>query len=314
MKKYHYGNENLLIYSKGSHLCVNNNQSTSQLTLKGVLPDSLSLIKRALRSDIHNAIMCEYILIVVLKGKLLFFRSGKLIKELTIDRGSRPLRYGIACLGSQLFYGDYWMNPDRVETNIYKVDLKTFKKEIYFSFDHIQHIHFIQKDNLVNDSLLIGTGDSDSESGIYQFDIKTKQIKTILEGSQKYRVVSVIQDKEYLIWGTDAPNDDNYIYRFNRQNKELECLKKIDGPAYYSTVTKRGYMYIATTIEDRVQHRAVIYESKDNGSTWSIYKEFKKDIWHYRYFGYGIIEFMIGQEYFDKLLFHTIGLKEKGLT
>lgn len=310
MKKYHFGNRDILVYSRGNHVYIENDQSITRLHLKEVLPDTLSLIKRAMRSDIHNVIMCGDILIIVLKGKLLFFRYGKCIKELPLDRGKRPLRDGIVCLENQFFYGDYWMNPDRIEINIYKVDLSTFKKEIYFSFKHIQHIHFIQKDNFMNDSLLIGTGDKDSESGIYQLDTKTKKITTILEGSQKYRVVSVIQYKEYLIWGTDAPNNDNYIYRFDRKKKELECLKKIDGPAYYSTVTKKRYMYIATTVEDRKRHRAIIYESKDNGFTWTVYKKFKKDIWHCRYFAYGIIEFMTGQEYFNELLFNRIGLKE----
>lgn len=309
MKKYHYGNKNTLIYSSGNRVYIENNGTTTHLTLKELLPYSQSLIGRAMRSDIFNVIMCENILIVVLKGKLLFFRLGKLIKEVSIERGKRPLRDGIICLNNQFFYADYWINPHRVETNIYKIDLSTFKKEIFFSFNHIQHIHFIQKDNLVNDSLLIGTGDSDSESGIYQLDIKSKKVKTILEGSQKYRVVSIIQFEEYIIWGTDAPNDDNYIYRFNRKNKKLDCLKRIDGPAYYSTVTKKGYMYIATTVEDRKRHQAILYESRDNGLTWNIYERFKKDIWHCRYFGYGIIEFITGQNYFDKLLFNKVGLK-----
>ena len=310
MKKYHYGNKNTFIYSSGNRIYIENDQSIIQLVLKTVLPDSLALIKRIIRSDIFNAIMCGDILIVVLKGKLLFFRFGELIEEVPIDRGKRPLRDGIVCLKNQFYYGDYWINPDRIETNIYKIDLLTFKKEIYFSFNHIQHIHFIQKDNFINDSLLIGTGDSDNESGIYQFNTKSKKIKTILEGSQKYRVVSVIQFEEYIIWGTDAPNDDNHIYRFHRKDKELECLRKIDGPAYYSTVTKKGYMYIATTVEDRKRHQAIIYESKDNGFTWTVYKKFKKDIWHCRYFGYGTIEFIAGQKYFNELLFNEIGLKE----
>jgi len=310
MKKYYFGNRDIVVYARGNNIYIKNDKSTTQLHLKEVLPDTLSLIKRAMRSDIHNVIMCGDILIIVLKGKLLFFRSEKFIKILPIDRGKRPLREGIVCLENQFFYGDYWMNPDRIKTNIYKIDLSTFKKEVYFSFRHIQHIHFIQKDYFIKGSLLIGTGDRDSESGIYQLDTKTKTIKTILEGSQKYRVVSIIQFKEYLIWGTDAPNHDNYIYRFNRKSQELECLKKISGPAYYSTVTKKGYMYIATTVEDRKRHQAMIYESKDNGVTWAVYKKFKKDIWHCRYFGYGVIEFMTGQEYFDKLFFNTIGLKE----
>lgn len=309
MKKYHYANENVLIYSSGNRLYIQEGESTTSLLVKEVLPDSLSLIRRMLRSDIHNAIMCKDTLIVVVRGKLLFYRSGKPVGQLLIIRGKRPLRDGIVCFGNDLFYGDYWMNPQRDKANIYRVDLLTLKQEIFFSFDRVQHIHFVQKDHLFVESLLIGTGDRNNECGIYRLDTRSGEIETLLEGSQKYRLVSVIQVKEYLIWGTDAPNEDNYIYRFDRKNKVLKRLQKIGGPAYYSALTKKGYMYIATTIEQRGRHQAIIYESKDKGLTWNEYEKFQKDIWHCRYFGYGIIEFISGQEYCDKLFFNKIGLK-----
>jgi len=310
MKKYHVKDDDRLIYSDGFSIVEEGRSSIKKFSVSGVLPDLFSLVKRILRTDIHSIKICNDYLVVILKGKLRFYRRHEVVKEFTIGRGSRPLRNGVVCLNNQLFYGDYWSNPEKLDVNIYRIDVKTLEREIFYSFKHVRHIHFLQEDLFLDNSLLIGTGDSDSESGLFQLNIKTKKLEIILEGSQDTRVVSVIQHKEYLIWGTDAPNVENYIYKYNRKTKELNRLIEIDGPAYYSTITKKGYMYIATTVENRHKHNAIIYESKDYGNNWTEYKKFKKDIWHSKYFGYGIIEFIEGQESSDKLFFNKIGLSE----
>jgi len=310
VKKFHCANENLLVYSTDNQIHIQNAESEVVFPVNEVLSDSFSLLKRLLRSEIHNVLLCGDVVVVVLKGKLLFYKENRLRKELPIKRGKRPLRAGVVCYGDQLYYGDYWMNPERSEVNIHRVDLNTFEEELFYSFGHVQHIHFIQPDRWVEGSLIVGTGDRDHECGIYRIDTDTKEVETIAEGNQTYRLVSVLQHEEYMIWGTDAPNEQNYIYRLNRKSKVLERIRKIEGPAYYSAMSRGNDMYIATTVEQRDRHSAVIYKSKDFGKSWSEYRRFKKDIWHCRYFGYGIIEFIQGQEHRDELYYNAIGLKQ----
>jgi hypothetical protein len=309
MKKFHFINKDFLTYSENNILYLDNDKK-ELLTFYGILPDAFFLLKRLLRNGVHAAKMCQDTLIVILKGKFVLFKNNRLVKEIDIDRGSRPLRNGVECISGRMYYGDYWSNSERQAVNIYKVDLKTFKKEKFYTFSHVRHIHFIQQDRINKDILLIGTGDSDSESGIYSLNVKTKEFAPIVEGSQKFRAVSILQNNNSLFWGSDDPDSENYIYQLNRDTQELRQICKIDGPAYYSTRNKKGEMFIATTIEDRKRHKAIIYKSNDGGQSWSVYKKFKKDLWHDKYFGHGIIEFIDGQENYDELIYNTVGLKE----
>jgi hypothetical protein len=93
----------------------------------------------------------------------------------------------------------------------------------------------------------------------------------------------------------------------NLANGKLKKLKKIAGPAYYSTTTLNGEMYLATTVEDRKKHKAIIYSSK-HSSDWFVYEKFKKDPFHTMYFGYGVINFIYGQSNLGELLYSIDGL------
>lgn len=269
-----------------------------------------NILKRLFRIGVFKLAHDDLHFIVVIKKKILIYIKDKLFSTIDIEKGSRPLKDGLCLINRNIFYGDYWGNKDRVPVNIYKIDLMTGAKDVFYSFYHIRHIHFIQPDKLDEDYLLIGTGDLNNESGIYRLNIITKELIILGEGAQKYRAVSIIQRDNVLIWGSDDPDSDNYIYKFYRDTQILKRIRKIDGPSYYSTENKKGDMFIATTIENRQRHKAIIYKSSDEGQNWSIYKEFKKDIWSSKYFGYGVIEFIDGQEKYEKLLYNTVGLKE----
>jgi hypothetical protein len=173
-----------------------------------------------------------------------------------------------------------------------------------------RHIHFVCTDLNNKEWIYFGTGDYDNEPGLYKLNIETKKIEIIGEGDQKWRAVDLIQYDNKLIWGTDCEYDQNYIFSYNLSNGHLSRIATIPGPAYYTTRDKLGNLYIGTTIEDRKKHKACILKSND-GQSWKIIKEFKKDMWHSKLFGYGVIEFIHGQENLNKLYYNLVGLKEK---
>ena len=309
MKKFHCDCNNNVIFSRGKKVyCFKNTRKL--FNIQRILPDYFSLIRRLFRSEIHNIKCINNNFLISVKGKILFYKNQKKVFQVKIDQGSRPLRQGIEVLNNKMFYGDYWKNIENQSVNLYSVDIYTFKKEIFYTFLNVRHIHFVQKDKLNQNTLLIGTGDSDSESGIYALNILNTEISVIGEGSQKYRAVSILQVGNKLVWGSDDHNGSNHIYSFDRDSSKLTCLHEIGGPAYYSTINSEGDLFIATTIEDRKRHSAIIYTSNNQGKNWSIHKVFKKDIWHLKYFGYGVIEFISGQEKHKKLFYNLVGLKE----
>lgn len=267
------------------------------------------LYNRALRHGIHNFYKInDSIDCITVKGRILFYKNKKLLNILVLENGSRPLRNGIVYKDEYIIYSEYYGNKNRDPINLYKYKFIEDRKKILYTFDNIRHIHFIQQDINNPNSIYIGTGDLDEECGVYKFDLINFDIRKIGGGSQIWRAVSILQNEKMLYWGTDDPDGRNYIMKYDLQENTLERIQEIDGPAYYSTITKNNDMFIATTIEDRKRHRAIIYKSLD-GEKWDEHMEFKKDIFHTKYFGYGLVEFINNRGELDKLMYNLNGLK-----
>lgn len=272
---------------------------------------NLVLYNRLCRHGIHNVIYLEEDFIaVIIKGKILILNIDKsiVVNEYTI-KGNRPLRNGFILYEDNLIFGEYYGNKNREPVRIKLVNYKNSHINDLLVFDNIRHIHFIQQDIDNAEKFFVGTGDKDNESAIYKFNLENKRLTRIGGGAQKWRAVSILQKDNYIFWGSDCPYKQNYIYRYNRNNGNLNRLNPIDGPAYYSTQNKSGDLFIATTVEDRKKHRAIIYHSQ-NGDNWKELIEFKKDIFPEKLFGYGVIEFIRGQEQLEDLYINLRGLKE----
>lgn len=302
-----------IYYSIGNKIKVSNNGEDNlkkyiEIKELGIL-NYFELYNRLLRHGIHNFYKInEEIDCVVIRWKILFFKNRNHFRCLNLEDGPRPMRNGIIFKEDYIVYTEYYGNKDRKPVNIYKYNFIEDRKEILYTFNNIRHIHCIHED--INDlnNIYIGTGDFDEECGIYKLNLKSFDMEKIGAGSQIWRAVSILQNNNSLYWGTDDPIGENYIMKYNLENDELERIKKIDGPAYYSTITKNNNMFIATTIEDRKKHKAIIYRSS-NGDSWDKYMEFKKDIFHEKYFRYGSIEFINNQNELHELTYNLNGLK-----
>ena len=267
------------------------------------------LYNRLFRHGIHNFYKInEDIDCIVIKKKILFYKNRKNFRKLDIENGSRPLRNGITFKEDSIIYSEYYGNSDREPINVYKYNFIEDKKEILYTFNNIRHIHCIEEDINDPDNIYIGTGDLDEECGIYRFNLKNSTMRKIGGGSQIWRAVSILQNNNSLYWGTDDPIGENYIMKYNLEDDKLEKIQEINGPAYYSTITKNNGMFIATTIENRKKHKAIIYRTTD-GQKWDKYTEFKKDIFNTKLFGYGSIEFINNQCELEELIYNLNGLK-----
>ncbi len=311
--------KNNFVYQKNNSLYITNSTEDhshhSLIFKRNKLSDILipNLLERLLRKETHNVLpISTHRYVVVIKHYILTLENGKIIHEHRINFGSRPIQRGICVLpDNSIIYGDYWSNPDRIPVNLYisRDEGKSWQTLWTSKKEFARHIHFVKPVKNEDRKIYFGTGDYNHEPGIYKMNIDTKKVTPIGEGNQKLRAVDIIQKDNQLIWGTDCEYDQNFIYSYHLNTKQITKLAPIDGPAYYTAVNKKGDMFIGTTIEDRKKHRACIYQSTD-GIGWKIYKEFKKDIWSTKYFGYGVIEFIHGQENLNKLYYNLKGLKE----
>lgn len=130
-------------------------------------------------------------------------------------------------------YGDYWGNLEMEEVGVYYCDGTKAQKVFAFPAGKIRHIHGLCPD-AENGRILICTGDSDAESGIWEAKAGFRDVQPLLVGEQRFRTCAAYPVKNGILYATDTPLGDNYIYHYNETTKELTELYALNGPCIYS--------------------------------------------------------------------------------
>lgn len=196
-------------------------------------------------------------------------------KVLSDAKGSRPLN--VAKYGDGIIFGEYFSNPGREKVRIINITSEGEVRNLY-TFDNgtIRHVHNCIYDRF-NSSWIILTGDLDDESSLCALDEKLNMQK-ILHGSQRFRAVSVILLKDYIILPTDTPLEENFIQAIDRRTGDVRILNKMIGSAFH-TYHDEDLMLISTVTEPSLINKtkeAAIYASLD-GLKWIDLLRFKKD-------------------------------------
>jgi len=152
-----------------------------------------------------------------------------------------------------IVYGEYWGNPQKEAVAIYgRNQFGTWKKLYEFPKETVCHIHNIIPDRYRN-VVLILTGDSDQESGIWKATNNFNEVVPLLVGKQLYRSCCLYPMKNEILYATDTPLEQNYILKIKLKNEkanyyEIEEVCKIDGPSIFST-TYNGRIVFSTSVE-----------------------------------------------------------------
>ncbi|WP_412522691.1 hypothetical protein [Shewanella chilikensis] len=227
--------------------------------LFGVL-SKFRLFERLFRLEPRCAVLIEEnLLLLSYRGSC--FRvdidNGKVEVEIKYRDGmANPLFFSVINdidgMQRSIVFGDYWGNPDRDVVKIYIRFLgRNSKWSVLteFSAGEVTHIHNIVED-IKRDRLLILTGDSDSESAIWEYSLSDPHPKKIVGGSQLYRACSCYVDGDYLFYGTDSPQEINYLVRLCLKTLEVRKLAILEGPIIYSTKTNRNFIFSSSVEAD----------------------------------------------------------------
>lgn len=160
-----------------------------------------------------------------------------------------------------VLYGEYFSNHNKEEVSIYQRNSEGEWNVVYtFLPGKINHIHgiFPGKDNR---DYIVVTGDSNQESAIWWFSKDFKNSRIIAGGDQCYRSCAAFPYESGIIYATDTPLEDNYIYyiEFDKdsdisESKYMEPrvhkkLYKISGPCIYGTKLNNDNYIFATSVE-----------------------------------------------------------------
>jgi hypothetical protein len=251
--------------------------------------------RRLVRAGVHHLAKISGNEWVGIANKDFFFVdiSGKQFRKGDPVIGSRPLN--LESVGGNLFYGEYRSNNERSVVSIWKSEDKANTWKAVWQFNTVRHVHGVFFDKFA-DSWWVTTGDYGDEAAIWKSDDSFRSLHKVVGGAQQFRAIDLVFTERYVFFGTDSPDDPNYICRINRKDFSLERLKRVGGPVFHGT-SVGGFLFFSTAVEPsdvNTDPHAVIWYSKD-GENWRELLRFRKDRWAKKYFQYGQVLFPAGK-------------------
>ena len=289
-------------------------------------------LRRLLRIGIRSAIAIDNHSIIISVGCKLYELSldtGQLSKGFSLRSGVRPLIFseikGITGFKDSIYFGEY--NTDNFEKNeiaIYKrVAIDNWKKVYTFPKGTVNHIHNIIADKF-RDCVWIFTGDFDDAAAIWRCDNGFSNLNRVYCGDQRYRGCIAFALKDGIVYATDTPYSQNYVYQVTDDGKIL-TLKEISGSCIYGCRCNDN-IYFSTTVEPDGRNQTLlrllfdykigagikdryarIYELNELGKIEEIYKA-KKDFLPF-IFQFGAFKFPNGNNHSRNLYFEPVALK-----
>lgn len=274
------------------------------------------LASRLFREGFHALAVCPSGQIVgAVPGAIVTLAPGATDFHVThtIQRGTRPL-FVTATPDGQVFWGEYFDNPERDEVHIYvsRDNGLTWKAAYTFPPKSIRHVHNVVYDRWEN-LLWILTGDLAAECRIIRATLDFGTVEVVLSGNQQTRAVAAVPAPDGLYFASDTPAEMNHIYRFSRAG-QLARLSEVNS-SVLSGCRAGDSLFFSTMAEPstvNVDRRVCLYGSAE-GTAWSRLLTWNKDLWPMRYFQYGNAFFPSGEAPSDLLALTTIAVKRDDL-
>lgn len=286
-------------------------------------------VNRLLRLGIRTAVAIDESTIVLSIGSLIYelnVKTGVLSQGYHCSRGTRPLVFslvkGVGDIADGLYYGEYHVNMGKCPISIYhRIGLDKWEVVYTFPQGAINHVHNIIADPYRN-CLWVFTGDFDEAAAIWRITDDFKKVERVVCNNQKYRACVVFPLPDGLLYATDSPFTDNYIYLLNPDTYLLTELFPIDGSCIYGCKWNNQYVF-STTVEGDGRDETLLkllfsrkrgagikddyahlYVGDDANGFQEIYKE-RKDGLPFL-FQYGVFRFPCGDNNTNWLYFQPI--------
>lgn len=292
---------------------------------------------RFLRFGIRAAIALDNENIVFSRGHALFevnLQTGELSKGWCCGEGVRPLIFtdlkGIKDFDDGIYFGGYVINMDKKPVNVYKrIDID--KWEVAYSFEKgsINHVHNVVPDPYRN-CVWIFTGDFDESAAIWKATNNFQKVERVACNDQKYRGCVVFVLPEGLLYATDAPFAEDYIYLLDPETMKTKEILPIHGSCIYGCKWKNEYVFSSTVegdgrdesfvgkffcrkrgagIKDEFVH---LYVGDLSKGFKDVYRG-EKDSLPFLLFQFGVFKFPAGDNPSDTLYFQPMATKKNDL-
>ena len=292
------------------------------------------LASRLFRFGVRSAIAIDAQRAILSIGNRLYeidVTSGIMTEGWDCGTGIRPLFFsevkGIDTFKDGIYFGGYLGNMGKEPVNIYcRTGVDNWETVYTFPKGAINHIHNVVPDPYRN-CLWVFTGDFDEAAAVWKVTDGFDKVERVAFNDQRYRACAVFALPEGLLYATDAPFMDDFIYLFNPETMDTKELFPIYGSCIYGCKWKQQYVFSSTVEGDgRNMSRMEFFFGRKRGNGIKdnfvhmyvgnlqdgfkeLYKE-EKDFLPYYTFQFGVFKFPSGINNTDTLFFQPIATKK----
>ena len=294
------------------------------------------LVTRLLRLGVRGAVALDNEHIILSIGNTLYeveLSSGEMSRGWACGDGIRPLQFstvnGIDGFDDGVYFGGYLMNMSKAPVHIYRrKDVDQWEQVCSFPQGAINHVHNIVADPF-RKCLWVFSGDFGEASAIWKVTENFKKVEHVAYNDQKFRACVAYALPEGLLYATDTPFADDFIYLLNPETMALKEVYPIHGSCIYGCKWKNGFAFSSTVegdgrevsrweflfgrkrgsgIKDDYVH---LYSGNLNEGFREIYKE-KKDWLPFFTFQFGVFKFPSGENKNEGLYISPVATKNDG--
>lgn len=291
---------------------------------------------RFLRLGIRAAIALDNDHILLSIGNMLYeycFSEKKLSDGYSLVERIRPLIFteikNIKGFRDGIVFGGYLSNEEKKAVHIYRrTGIDQWEIVNDFPAGSITHVHNLVPDPYRN-CVWGMTGDFNDESAIWKITDDFRKMERLFYGDQKYRGCVGFALPEGLLYATDSPFQDDYIYLM-KDDFTFEVIIPISGSCIYGCQWKDEFVFSSTVEPDglnqttwqfytqRKRGKGIkddyvhLYCGNLNKGFREIYKE-KKDRWP-MIFQFGVFKFPQGWNKSDTLYFQPVATNKNDLS
>jgi hypothetical protein len=282
--------------SKGRHIFKSSDQGLNWEKFYSIpchflvkLLFKITLLARLLRLDIHHFVKVDANNAICVFNKEIIWLDlySKKIIQRDIVQGNRPLSF--VRHNNDIVYGEYRGNSERSAVHVWKANISDKIWQPILKLTDVRHIHGVYTDPFSNE-IWVTTGDENDEAKVIILNEQFVTDRILIQGNQQARIVQPIFTKKFIFFASDAPNEINFIYRYNRSAGKIEKLQEVNGPIYFGQMVA-GMLFFSTVVEpsDVNSQSTVELWASLCGEAWQRVRVFDKDKLSLKYFQYGQI-------------------------
>lgn len=331
----------LLCYSLGQIIVINKGSVEKRFPISISSKEKMlgwsRLASRLLRFGVRAAVAIDDKHVVISIGNRLHelnIETGQMTEGWYCGKGVRPLVMnnvqGIEGFADGVYFGGYVHNHEMNPVHIYhRKGVDDWEVVYTFTQGTINHVHNVLADPY-RKCCWIFTGDFGEAAAIWKVTEGFNKVKRIAGGDQRWRGSVGFVLPEGLLYATDTPRADDYLYLLNPETMEQKTIMPLDGSCIYGCKWKDDFM-LSTTVEsnggdmgffenwfgrkrgDGIKDEFVhMYCGNIRDGFQEIYKE-KKDWLPFTLFQFGAFKFPAGVNNTDMLYFQPVATSRNDL-